>query len=61
MTTTKTFSLYLAKTNVTSPDDLITDSARDLVNNGRAERLKSDGLGDESVLFVFPGVPATPK
>jgi uncharacterized protein (TIGR04141 family) len=61
MTTTKTFSLYLAKTSVTSPDDLITESAKTLVASRQAERITSNGLGNESILFIFPGVPASPK
>lgn len=60
-TTTKTFSLYLAKSSVANLDDLLTESAVELVQRGRAERVDSKDFGDEASLFTFPGRPATPK
>lgn len=60
-TTTKTFSLYLAKDSVTNLEDMLTDSAVDLIQRGRAERVDAQDFGDEASLFTFPGRPATPK
>lgn len=60
-TTTKTFSLYLAKDTVAKLEDLLTDGALDLIKRGKVERVDSKDFGDESVLFTFPGQPTTPK
>ncbi|MGO1079604.1 TIGR04141 family sporadically distributed protein [Inquilinus sp. CA228] len=61
MTKTKTFSLYLGTELLRSLDEIMTTSAHDLVENGFAKRLTSNGLGDESVLFTFPGRRSPPK
>ncbi|MEJ8406050.1 TIGR04141 family sporadically distributed protein [Brevundimonas vesicularis] len=60
-TTTKTFSLYLAKDTVAKLEDLLTDGALDLIKRGKVERVDSKDFGDEAVLFTFPGQPTTPK
>ncbi len=56
-----TFSLYLAKEDVVELDDLLTDSARDHIANGRATRWTSSTFGDGSLLYVFPSVRIRPK
>lgn len=61
MSTTKAFSLYLAKATVATLDDLLTDSARKMVADGRAKRTASEEFAEESALFTFQGIPATPK
>ena len=61
MPTKKTFSLYLAKPTVAALDDLLTDGARELLDQGRAKRAVSDNFADENVLFTFQGMPVTPK
>ena len=61
MSTTKTYSLYLAKSTVKSLDDLLTDNARDLIQNGRAHRVLSPEFADSSALYTFPGLEVTPK
>lgn len=61
MTTTKTFSLYLAKTSVTALQDLLTESAREAIENGYGKRVTSNDFADECTLYTFPGQSATPK
>lgn len=61
MSTTKTFSLYLAKEAVANLDDLLTDKACLLVKAGKAERIPSAKFADKSVLFTFPGHRDKPK
>lgn len=60
-TTTKTFSLYLAKQGVTQLEELLTESAAELVVRGNAEKLSSNDFGDEAILITFPGRPSVPK
>lgn len=61
MATTKTFSLYLAKTSVDALDTLLTESAKELITRGRAKRASAKGFADENALFTFPGAPVQPK
>jgi uncharacterized protein (TIGR04141 family) len=61
MPTKKTFSLYLAKPGITALDDLLTDVAKELLDQGRAKRTVSDDFAEENALFTFQGVPVTPK
>lgn len=61
MPTTKTFSLYLAKPTVAALDNLLTEGARDLIEQGRAKQIVSNDFADESKLFTFPGKFSTPK
>lgn len=58
---TNTFSLYLAKSGVVSFDDLLTESARTLIDRGHALRTTSDQFGDGNALFIFPGHPSIPR
>ena len=55
MPKTSTFSLYLAKPGVTVFDDLLTETARTLIEQARAQRTASDEFGDGAVLYTFPG------
>jgi hypothetical protein len=57
----KTFSLYLAKVELSDFDDLLTESARALVKSGVAKKSTSDEFGDGSVLNTFPAHPHVPK
>lgn len=57
----KTFSPYLAKPSVTDFDDLLTDKARALLEEGKAIKSTSDGFGDGAAAYVFPGVPFVPS
>jgi len=61
MTTVKTFSLYLAKSTITALDDLLTQTARDLLKAGTAKKTHSPGFADENFVYVFPGQITTPK
>ncbi len=61
MTTTKTFSLYLAKGSVTKADDLLTEKALDLLKSKKAHRATSVKFGDGAVLYTFPGFSYPPK
>jgi uncharacterized protein (TIGR04141 family) len=58
---TNTFSLYLAKSNVGGFDELLTDTARNLIDKGRAQRTTADNFADGNALFVFPGRTNIPK
>jgi uncharacterized protein (TIGR04141 family) len=61
MSKTNTFSLYLAKAGVSNFEDLLTVSARDLVEKGTANVSKSAEFADGAVLYTFPGKPTVPK
>ena len=61
MSKLKTFSLYLAKPDVTDFDDLLTTGASDLVRHGTATVATSSEFGDGAVLYTFPGQPMVPK
>ena len=56
-----TFSLYLAKTDVTNFDDLLTENAREMVADGAAELSTSNKFADASALYIFPGHLSVPK
>ena len=60
MPKTSTFSLYLAKPGVTVFDDLLTETARTLIEQARAQRTASDEFGDGAVLYTFPGFASVP-
>ena len=55
MPSKNTFSLYLAKEDVSEFDDLLTDAARQHLNNGYAKKLTSDAFGDGGALYTFAG------
>jgi len=61
MTTTKSISLYLAKTSVKKADDLLTEKALELVKAKQAHRSSSTKFGDGAVLFTFPGFSSPPQ
>lgn len=66
MPTTKTFSLYLAKTDVAALDDLLTQAGRDLIGKlvnekqNPKHRSVAPEFADENALFSFPGSENTP-
>lgn len=55
-----TFSLYIAKEDISSFDDLLTDKARHKLEGGLAHKLDSGDFGDGAALYVFPGFPKPP-
>jgi len=61
MPKTSTFSLYLAKPDVTAFDELLTETARTQIEQGRAQRTASDEFGDGAVLYTFPGFASVPR
>lgn len=61
MAKTHTFSLYLAKDEVSDFDDLLTDNARGLLKSGAAKKSTSKDIGDEAAVYVFPGTPTPPR
>jgi len=61
MTKLNTFSLYLAKSNATKFEELLTDNARDLVKQGIAKVSTSSEFADGAVLYTFPGHRSVPK
>ena len=61
MSKLKTFSLYLAKPDVTDFGDLFTTGASNLVRHGTATVAISSEFADGAVLYIFPGQPMVPK
>jgi uncharacterized protein (TIGR04141 family) len=61
MPKTNSFSLYLAKADVTSFEDLLTENARTMVERGQAKKSVSGKLGDGAAVYVFPGQHNVPK
>ena len=55
------FSLYLAKSDATDVDELITENARDMVNRGAAQKVTSKNFADGAALYVFHGQRTVPK
>jgi uncharacterized protein (TIGR04141 family) len=56
-----TFCLYLAKADVTSFGDLLTENARALVRSGVAKLSSSTTFADGATLYTFPGFRNIPK
>jgi uncharacterized protein (TIGR04141 family) len=55
------FSLYLAKTNVETFEEVLTDNARDLIKRELAKTYRSSDFAQGAVLYTFPGQPVPPK
>jgi uncharacterized protein (TIGR04141 family) len=61
MPKTKTFTLYLAKSDAKAFEDLLTQTARDRVNVGDVVVKDSIGLGNKARAFIFDNIPRQPK
>jgi uncharacterized protein (TIGR04141 family) len=61
MTTTKSFSLYLAKPSVKEPTALLTARAQDLLAQRIALRSDSTTFGDGATVFMFPSEAEPPN
>jgi uncharacterized protein (TIGR04141 family) len=61
MPKTKTFTLYLAKSDAKAFEDLLTQTARDRVNAGNVVIKDSTGLGNNARAFIFDNIPQQPK
>src|ERR1700733_3778918 len=61
MPKTKTFTLYLAKSDAKAFEDLLTQTARDRVNAGNVIIKDSTGLGNNARAFIFDNIPQQPK
>jgi uncharacterized protein (TIGR04141 family) len=55
------FSLYLAKPEVTGFEELLTENALDLMKSGVAKRSVSSKFADGAALYVFVGQRTVPK
>jgi uncharacterized protein (TIGR04141 family) len=55
------FSLYLAKADVKTFEEALTENARDLIKREIAKTYRSSDFGQGAVLYTFPGQPAPPK
>jgi uncharacterized protein (TIGR04141 family) len=55
------FSLYLAKSEATDFDELITANAQDMVTRGVATKFTSDNFANSAALYVFHGQRTVPK
>ena len=49
------FSLYLAKTNVKTFEEVLTANARDLIKRELAKTYSSPDFAQGAVLYTFPG------
>jgi uncharacterized protein (TIGR04141 family) len=58
---TRTFTLYLAKSDAKAFEDLLTQTARDRVNAGDVLVKDSTGLGNKARAFIFDNIPREPK
>ena len=61
MPKTKTFTLYLAKSDVANFDDLLTETANDRIRTGNATVSESEDLGSKAKAFIFENVPQPPN
>jgi len=61
MPKTKTFSLYLAKNDVSDFNDILSQSARDRVAAGDAQIIDSNKLGDNARAYIFQNFPRPPN
>jgi uncharacterized protein (TIGR04141 family) len=61
MPKTNSFSLYLAKADVTSFDDLLTENARAMVERDAAKKVISGEFAEGAAVYVFPGQRNVPK
>ena len=57
----KTYTLYLAKENVSEFDDLLTENAANRVERSSSQVLDPEGFADRARLVVFSGNPGVPK
>ena len=57
----KTYTLYLAKGNITEFDDLLTENATERLGHPNSQVLDPEGFGDRARLIVFSGNPVVPK
>jgi uncharacterized protein (TIGR04141 family) len=56
----KTYSLYLAKEDVVGFEDVLSESAKERIKNGKAILAVSEALGDAATIFIFPNDPKSP-
>ncbi|WP_165352885.1 DUF6119 family protein [Loktanella sp. IMCC34160] len=56
----KTYSLYLAKEDVTDFEDVFTETAKDRIKAGDVTLSDTDDLGEAASVFVFENVPKHP-
>jgi uncharacterized protein (TIGR04141 family) len=61
MPKTNTFSLYLAKPEVSDFDELLTEAAHSQIENRNATKSTSTEFGDDAALYTFPGFRNIPK
>lgn len=57
--TNKTFTLYLAKPNVTNPEDIFTDTAKDKIRSG-VQSYENSNFGDRAIAYIFQNPPTPP-
>lgn len=57
---TKSYSLYLVKSDVTNFEDIFSQTAREKILSGEAILSDSSELGDKATAYVFPNAPKPP-
>lgn len=61
MPKTKSYSLYLAKSEIENFEDIFTETAKEKIQAGDAFLSNSDILGDEATVYIFPSPPRSPS
>ncbi|ABD53290.1 TIGR04141 family sporadically distributed protein [Jannaschia sp. CCS1] len=61
MAKTRSYSLYLVKSDVEDFEDIFSENARDKIKAGDASLSESSELGDQAVVYIFPGPPKPPS
>jgi hypothetical protein len=57
--TNKTFTLYLAKSKITNPEDIFTDTAKDKIRSG-VQSYENSNFGDRAIAYIFQNPPIPP-
>ena len=57
----KTYSIYLAKPDVTTFKELLSASAQEKLNAGEVLSVDTDKIGDNATVFVFQSLPRPPS
>lgn len=61
MPKTKSFSLYLVKSEIEDFEEVFSQSAREKIQGGDAVLSDSDAFGDAATVYIFPNPPRPPS
>lgn len=60
MAKTQTYSLYLAKIDISNFEDIFTENATEKISSG-ASIFETDDLGEEASVYIFENIPTPPN